>query len=86
MMRKCNTAHLKERRATVLSYIEIGTLNFEPMSFHGLRKAGYTRPAEVAASEKQISWIVGHASLAEVQRHTKSANQARMARDAMKLP
>jgi integrase len=46
------------------------------LSAHGLRKAMCRRLAEAAA-------ISGHASLKEVQRYTKAANQRRMAIDAM---
>jgi integrase len=50
---------------------------------HGLRKAACRRLAEAGCSEKQIAAISGHLSLSEVQRYTKGADQARLARDAM---
>jgi integrase len=50
---------------------------------HGLRKATCRRLAEAGCSEKQIAAISGHLSLSEVQRYTKGADQARLARDAM---
>jgi hypothetical protein len=41
--------------------------------------------AENGASENQLAAISGHKSMAEVQRYTKSADQAGLARGAMKL-
>lgn len=52
-------------------------------SSHGLRKAACRRLAEVGCSEKLISAISGHTSLSEVQRYTRAADQARLARSAM---
>lgn len=52
-------------------------------SGHGLRKAACRRLAEAGCSEKQIAAISGHASLSEVQRYTKAANQELLARAAM---
>jgi integrase len=51
---------------------------------HGLRKTALRRLAENGASEKEISAVSGHKSIAEVQRYTKSADQAGLARAAMK--
>ena len=53
------------------------------LTAHGLRKAACRRLAEAGCSEKQIAAISGHASLNEVVRYTKAADQARLARDAM---
>jgi integrase len=53
------------------------------LSAHGLRKACCTRLAEAGCSEKQIAAISGHASLSEVARYTRAADQARLARSAM---
>jgi integrase len=53
------------------------------LSAHGLRKAGCRRLAEAGCSEKQIAAISGHASLNEIVRYTKAADQERLARDAM---
>jgi integrase len=53
------------------------------LSAHGLRKAMCRRLAEAGCSEKQIASISGHATMKEVSRYTKSADQTRMARDAM---
>jgi integrase len=52
-------------------------------SAHGLRKAGCRRLAEAGCSEKQIAALSGHLTLAEVQRYTKAADQARLAEAAM---
>jgi integrase len=51
---------------------------------HGLRKTAMRRLAESGASEKQMAAISGHKSIAEVQRYTKSADQASLAREAIK--
>jgi integrase len=50
---------------------------------HGLRKAACRRLAEAGCSTNQIASISGHATLREVERYTKAADQERMARDAM---
>jgi integrase len=52
-------------------------------SAHGLRKAACRRLAEVGCSANEIAAISGHASLREVERYTRAADQARMARNAM---
>ena len=52
-------------------------------SFHGLRKAACRRLAEAGCSANEIAAISGHASLREVGRYTKAADQERMARNAM---
>jgi integrase len=51
--------------------------------FHGLRKAALTRLADAGCTVHEIAAISGHASLKEVERYTKAADQARMARNAM---
>jgi len=48
-------------------------------SAHGLRKAAARRLAEIGCTQHEIAAITGHASLAEVQRYTKSADQKRLA-------
>jgi len=50
---------------------------------HGLRKSAARRLAEAGCTEHEISAITGHASLQEVQRYTKSADQKRLAVSAM---
>jgi integrase len=52
-------------------------------SAHGLRKAACRRLAEAGCSANEIAAISGHATLREVERYTKAANQLRMARNAM---
>jgi len=54
-------------------------------SAHGLRKAAARRLAEAGCSASQIGAITGHKTLKEVSRYTAAADQARMARDAIKL-
>ena len=54
---------------------------------HGLRKAAARRLAEAGCSEHQIMAITGHGSLKEVERYTKDAAQARLAKTAIeRLP
>jgi integrase len=55
----------------------------EDCSFHGLRKAACRRLAEAGCSANEIAAISGHASLREVERYTKAADQERMARNAL---
>jgi integrase len=52
-------------------------------SAHGLRKAAARRLAEAGCTEHEIAAITGHASLTEVQRYTKGANQKRLAASAI---
>jgi integrase len=50
---------------------------------HGLRKAAARRLAEAGCSTNEIAAITGHATLAEVSRYTKAAEQRRLAKAAM---
>ena len=52
-------------------------------SFHGLRKAACTRLADAGCSAHVIAAWSGHMSLKEVERYTKAADQARLARSAL---
>jgi integrase len=52
-------------------------------SAHGLRKAACRRLAEAGCSANEIAAISGHASLKEVARYTKAADQMRMAQSAI---
>jgi len=52
-------------------------------SAHGLRKAAARRLAEAGCTEHEIGSITGHASLREIVRYTKAADQKRLARSAM---
>ena len=48
--------------------------------FHGLRKAACTRLADAGCTAHEIAAISGHKTLKEVERYTKGADQARLAR------
>jgi integrase len=50
---------------------------------HGLRKSAARRLAEAGCTEHEIAAITGHASLHEVQRYTRGADQRRLAISAM---
>jgi integrase len=50
---------------------------------HGLRKAACRRLAEAGCSANEIMAISGHATMKELIRYTKAADQARLARNAM---
>jgi enterobacteria phage integrase len=50
---------------------------------HGLRKAAARRLAEAGCSASEIAAITGHKTLAEVERYTRAADQARLARQAI---
>jgi integrase len=52
-------------------------------TFHGLRKAACRRLAEAGCTVHEIAAISGHASLAEIERYTRAADQERLARMAM---
>jgi integrase len=52
-------------------------------SAHGLRKAACRRLAEAGCSANEIAAISGHASLREVERYTRAADQAKLARNAV---
>ncbi|ODR98925.1 hypothetical protein AUC68_07070 [Methyloceanibacter methanicus] len=52
-------------------------------SAHGLRKAAARRLAEAGCTEHEIAAITGHASLREIVRYTKAADQKRLASAAM---
>jgi enterobacteria phage integrase len=50
---------------------------------HGLRKAAGRRLAEALCSPHEIMAVLGHKSLAEAERYTRGANQARLAESAI---
>src|SRR5688572_25675436 len=50
---------------------------------HGLRKAAVRRLAEAGCSANEIASITGHASLEEVARYTRAAEQRELARSTM---
>ena len=53
-------------------------------SAHGLRKAACRRLAEAGCTAHEIAALSGHASLKEVERYTRAADQGWLARRAMK--
>ena len=52
---------------------------------HGLRKSLLRRLAEDGKSSKEIASISGHKSLREIERYTAAADQAKLARSAMRV-
>jgi integrase len=52
-------------------------------SFHGLRKSCATRLADKGCSVHEIAAITGHRSLSLIAHYTRSADQQKLARDAM---
>jgi integrase len=52
---------------------------------HGLRKAILRRLAEHGATAKQIAAVSGHKTLAEVERYTQAADQAKLSKAAVDL-
>lgn len=52
-------------------------------SAHGLRKSAAVRLVEAGCSTKEVQSITGHASLREVERYTKAAEQELLARQAI---
>jgi integrase len=52
----------------------------EHCGFHGLRKAACRRLAEAGCSANVIGAISGHRTLKEIERYTKAADQAKLAR------
>jgi integrase len=53
-------------------------------SAHGLRKAAARRLAEAGCTEHEIAAITGHASLREITRYTKAADQRLLTASAMR--
>lgn len=51
--------------------------------FHGLRKTALTQGADAGDTVHELAAFSGHRSLKEVERYTKRADQARLARAAM---
>lgn len=56
----------------------------ERSNSHGLRKAAARRLSECGCTEKEIMAITGHKNSAEVALYTQSADQARLAREAVR--
>jgi integrase len=57
-----------------------GVMNRTP---HGLRKAAGRRLAEAGCTAKQIAAVLGHATLSEVERYTRDADQEALADEAV---
>jgi integrase len=55
----------------------------EGLVFHGLRKSAAARLAEAGCSVHEIAAITGHASLQEVERYTREADQRKNAEAAI---
>ena len=53
------------------------------LQFHGLRHTAAVRLAEVGATDREIMAILGHRTATMVTRHTRSAEQERLARAAI---
>jgi len=53
---------------------------------HGLRKSAAVRLVEAGCSSKEVAAITGHASLREIERYTKAAEQEKLARAAIARP
>lgn len=54
---------------------QCAALNMQGATIHGLRKTAAAKLAEAGCSAKQIMAITGHASLEEVERYTREAEQ-----------
>jgi integrase len=63
--------------------VQCDMANLRHCSAHGLRKAAARRLAEAGCTVHQIAAITGHASLREISRYTKAADQQRLAVEAM---
>ncbi|WP_176695944.1 tyrosine-type recombinase/integrase [Phenylobacterium immobile] len=57
----------------------------EGSASHGLRKAAARRLAEAGCTPHQIMAVTGHKNLSEVTLYTASADQRRLAKEAMKM-
>jgi integrase len=62
---------------------ECDAAGLQHCSAHGLRKAAARRLAEAGCTAHEIGAITGHASLVELVRYTKAADQRRLAESAM---
>jgi integrase len=63
--------------------IECDKAGLHHCSSHGLRKAAARRLADAGCTQHEIAAITGHASLKEIVRYTKGADQRRLAIAAM---
>jgi integrase len=72
-----------ERRSVIGSASNVTIADLSRCSAHGLRKAAARRLAEAGCTEHEIAAITGHASLREIVRYTKAADQKKLARAAI---
>ncbi|MFA6204694.1 MAG: tyrosine-type recombinase/integrase [Methylocystis sp.] len=54
----------------------------DELSLHGLRKAAARRLAEAGCTTHEIASVTGHSTLSEIERYTRAAEKARLARTA----
>lgn len=73
---------LSHAMATALA--GIGLRDRAPLNVHGLRKLAAARLAEAGCTPHQIASITGHRTLAMVEFYTRSAEQERLAREAIR--
>ncbi|GAM97570.1 phage related integrase [alpha proteobacterium U9-1i] len=59
------------------------TAGLQDRSAHGLRKSATIRLVEAGCTTKQVAAITGHASLREIERYAKAAEQEKLARQAI---
>lgn len=64
---------------------EITRLGMKGCTIHGFRKTAAAKLAEAGCTTKQIMAITGHASLTEVERYTREAEQRGLAEGAMSM-
>ena len=61
----------------------MGAAGLKSRTAHGLRKTAATRLADAGCTTKQMQAITGHATMREVERYTKAADQEKLAREAI---
>lgn len=62
----------------------LGKLGVEGLNVHGLRKMAAARLADAGCSTHEIAAVTGHSSLAMIELYTRSANQKRLAKAAIR--
>lgn len=83
--RAWNAHNLSVLMATHLEKAGLRVPGERGLNTHGLRKRAAAWLSEEGASVKQIQGVTGHKTLAMVQLYTESAEQERLARDAIAL-
>jgi integrase len=77
---------IKRARLTALIREAVKAAGLPPECVaHGLRKAALRRLAEHGSTSKQIQAVSGHRTLSEIERYTRQADQARLAKAAIGL-